>query len=117
MINIPTKEPVVLCLLDDSTAIAYFNVYEEGDAWIKIKGCESCSLENRKRCCNGCPMFTEKGCFFHLDNLLNKPYRCVAKPTVNICLSWCSLEFKCIEGSKLGKIRRVRKPGDIFDDE
>ena len=109
-----TKKLSVLCLIDDPTPIVYFNVYEVDDIWIKIQGCEACSLENRKKCCNLCPMFTELGCYFHLENLLNKPYRCVVKPTPETCLSWCALEFKCVKGKNEGKIRKIKDIGNVF---
>ena len=105
---------LVVCKVDSPDIISYLNVYEEGDEWVKIQGCEVCSLENRKKCCNGCPMFSEKGCYFHLELTNSKPFRCVVKPSPDTCLSWCSLEFECIAGSKKGKIRRVKDIGNVF---
>ena len=104
--------------LDNPSPIAFMNIYEKGDIWVKIKGCEDCPLESRKKCCGNCPMFTEKGCFFHLGSEIkrsNKPFHCAVRPSPNSCASYCYLEFKCIKGSKKGKIRKVSKPGNIFD--
>lgn len=112
-----TNSQAVLCLLNDPTPIAYYNIYEEGDIWVKTRGCEDCSTESRKLCCGTCPMLSEKGCFLHLDNSENKPYKCVVNPPPDTCLKWCSLEFKCVQGSHMGKIRRVKDPGDIFHEE
>lgn len=112
--NLVTQQKAVLCLIDEPEPIAYLNVYEEGDIWVKIQGCEACSLENRKKCCGHCPMFTEKGCFLHLKDNGDKPFRCVTKPFPTVCHSWCALEFKCIQGSKKGKIRRIRDVGNTF---
>ena len=36
----------VICSLDDPTPVAYANVYENGDIWVKIQGCEACPIEN-----------------------------------------------------------------------
>jgi len=109
-----SKKNLVVCQVDEPSPIAYLNVYEQGDAWIKTKGCEDCSLENRKLCCGSCPMFTDKGCFFHLEQTNSKPFRCVVIPAPNDCLKWCALEFKCIKGNNEGKIRKVKEPGNIF---
>lgn len=106
----PDRVMKVVCLVENPDVVSYVDVYEEGDEWVKIQGCEVCSLENRKKCCGPCPMFTDKGCYLHLDNMLNKPYRCVVKPTPRTCLTWCSLEFKCIKGKNVGKIKKVNSP-------
>jgi len=108
------KKFSVVIPLDDPSPIAYLNVYEEGDVWIKIKGCEACLLETRKICCGNCPMFTSKGCFLHLDPGSNKPFHCVAMLYPNTYISYCSLEFKCVEGSKAGQVRRIKDTGDVF---
>lgn len=105
LISICNKKISVLCFVDSPVPLAYFNVYEEGDIWVKIKGCEGCI--NTSRCCGKCPMLSEKGCFLHLDNMLNKPYRCVVKPEPQVCIIWCQLEFQCVKGPKKGVIRRV----------
>lgn len=111
-----TKEKAAVCLINEPSPIAFLNVYEEGDVWIKIQGCESCPVENRKKCCGNCPMVCEKGCYWHLvEGGSSKPFFCVVRPTPDTCLSWCYLEFKCIKGSKEGKIRRVKDRGNVFD--
>jgi len=104
----------IICEENQPNPLTYLDVYEEGDMWVKIQGCEACPLENRKKCCGDCPMFTDKGCYFHLGNLLNKPYRCVINPVPSTCLSWCALEFECTEGSKKGLVRRIRDKGNEF---
>ena len=48
------KEKLVLCSIDDPSPILYMNIYEEGDVWVKSKGCEGC--ENNRKCCGDCPM-------------------------------------------------------------
>lgn len=108
-----TEEKAVVCLVNDPIPIAYLNVYEKGDIWIKIKGCDNCSYKNMKKCCGNCPMLTEKGCFYHLEEgkFSSKPYNCVISPLPNTVHSYCQLEFKCISGSKKEQIRKINKPG------
>ena len=105
-------ETLVLCKVNEPIPVAYFNVYEVGDIWIKIKGCESCSEEGKERCCRGCAMQTPKGCLLHLTRPAKseKPYRCVIHPMPNKVISWCALEFKCVQGKHKGRIRKVREP-------
>ena len=111
-----TVEKAVLCLLDDPTPIAYFNVYEVGDIWVKIKGCKDCSLTNRVKCCGTCPHATANGdCAWHLEEgRSSKPWMCIAWPTPDQANSKCSLEFKCTKGKHKGKIRKVKNPGNVF---
>jgi hypothetical protein len=104
----------VICHIDRPEVIGYEDVFEDGDAWVKVQGCEACSVENRKTCCGSCPMFTAKGCFFHEEASNSKPYRCVVWPTPDASLSWCALEFKCVKGSKQGKVRRIKDKGNEF---
>lgn len=111
-----TKEKAVLCLLDDPTPIAYYNVYKPGDIWIKIKGCEDCSVENRKKCCGNCPHVTANGdCAWHLEvGRSSKPWSCIMWPTPDQANSRCCLEFKCVKGKHKGKIRKVRDVANVF---
>lgn len=95
---------------NDSSAIAYMNVFERGDIWLRIKGCEDCPHESRNKCCGPCPMLSEKGCFLHLDDNQNKPLRCVIHPVPRINLTWCSIQYECIQGSMLGQIRKISEP-------
>lgn len=117
MVRLP-KEKAVLCLVDDPTPVAFFNVYEEGDVWVKIKGCNSCPVEARKNCCGNCPMVTPNGdCYWHLEKKnSSKPFYCIIKPAPDQCKRTCALEFQCISGSRKGKIRRVADPGGVFVD-
>ena len=105
-----TDKKAVVCLLDDPTPIAYYNVYKPGDIWIKIKGCEECDIEDRKKCCGNCPHVTAKGdCAWQLEEgRSSKPWSCIAWPTPKQANSRCVLEFKCVKGKFKGKIRKVR---------
>ena len=111
-----TNKIVVLCALDDPTPIAYMNLYEEGDIWIKIRGCEGCP--NTDKCCGNCPLKVEKGCVFHIEarEYSRKPFNCIVHPKPTIHQSFCQLEFRCIKGSKKDKVRKVCNPGGTFDD-
>ena len=102
----------VICHIDKPETVAYLDVYEVGDEWVKVKGCEGCP--NIKICCGDCPMLTSKGCFFHIENTNSKPFRCVVQPTPETCLKWCQLEFECIRGTHKGKIRRIKDTGNVF---
>ncbi len=109
------KEKLVLCSTDNPSPIAYMNIYEEGDVWLKIKGCEGC--KNNKKCCGDCPMSTDLGCFYHLGankKTSRKPFYCVFFPTPNKTISWCQLEYKCIVGTHKDEIRQIKKPGNVF---
>ena len=104
------NEKFVLCKVKEPIPIIYINVFETGDVWYKIQGCEACSIENRLHCCGGCPMSNENGCFIHLKKGRQKPFQCVVDPTPNKTWSWCALEFECLRGSKKGTIRKIREP-------
>jgi hypothetical protein len=118
--EIPKNEKLFLCSIEDPTPIAFFNVFEEGDIWVKIKGCESCSDRGRKLCCGECKMATSLGCLIHLEQYprgCRKPFSCITIPTPEKCMSYCSLEFKSVKGSKEGKIRKVRDKGNTFEEK
>lgn len=112
------KKRAVVIGLDAPIPLAYINIYEEGDIWLKTQGCEACSKENRIKCCNNCGMFSErKGCVWHLQRnqaTTNKPWNCIVKPYPDSAMPFCALEFECIKGGYKGQIRRVKDSGDIF---
>jgi len=97
--------------------IAFINVFEPGDIWIKINSCEGC--KEIEKCCGDCPILSSNGCAFHTSKRnrysTNKPYQCVVKPTPDQGHSYCQLEFECIKGSKKGKIRRMSDSLDIIE--
>ena len=119
--NIPEKykkEKLFLCSIENPSPIFYCNIYEEGDVWIKIKGCEGC--EKHKKCCGNCPLSVDSGCVYHIGinkKGSKKPFFCVYFPTPDKCLSWCQLEFKCIVGKYKNKIRKIKNPGNIFNNK
>ena len=101
------KEKAVICSLESPVALGYINVFEEGDEWIKVKGCDGCP--NTKLCCGNCPMLIDDKCYMHLENTMKKPFRCVIYPPPDTTLSWCQLEYKCVKGKHEGKIKRLNK--------
>lgn len=108
LVVIPVNEP---------RPVAYLNVYEPGDKWVKTVGCEQCPVERRRRCCGNCPMASDDGCFWHLEKRIdggNKPFHCIVNPRPSTCKKGCMLEFTCVRGSKKGLTRRVNDVGDTF---
>ena len=112
----PDKKLIVIDM-EKATPVAYINVYEQNDIWIKIQGCEKCGLPSPKRCCGNCPFATEKGCWWHYEGgrVSPKPFRCIALPEIKKNQQQgCSLIYECVQGSKKGKIRRVCDPSGVF---
>lgn len=110
-----TKEIAVVLSMSEPSPIGFLNLYNEGDEWVKIQGCEKCAWEARQNCCGRCRMLTSKGCFLHMDGGgQNKPYYCVINPSPKQTLHECALAYKCVKGPKEGLIRRVCDPTDIF---
>ena len=102
----------VLCEFDDCVPIAYYDVFEEGDCWEKIQGCEVCPWEDRQKCCGSCAMLTVEGCAMHWRK--QKPFKCVISPHPNVHHGWCHLEWKCTKGSMKGKIKKACEPRNVF---
>ncbi len=114
METIETDKLYAVVPCDDPSPVAYMNVFERGDIWMKIQGCDDCALETKALCCNKCPVFTGTGCNFHESEKYstNKPFQCVVKPTPDQGKDGCKLEYKCIKGSLKGKIRRLNESLD-----
>ena len=102
--------------LEEATPIAFLDVYEKGDYWVKVQGCEKCSLTRRKRCCGKCPMQTHDGkCSWQVgDGRSSKPFFCVIWPTPDQCKVGCAIVYKCEDGLHKGKFRHVNDRRDIF---
>lgn len=111
-----TDERAVLCLLDKPEPLAFLNIYEMGDVWVKTVGCEGCDWDSRKKCCGTCPMLTEQGCVYHLEGKRNKPFRCMVIPAPDVHRSWCQQEFLCEKGSHERQTRRTNEPRNVFVD-
>ena len=111
--------------IEEATPVAFVDVYEEGDKWVKLQGCDKCSLTIRRECCGSCSYLTDDGlCLYQIEQgkeLLDgepskshKPFWCVIfrKPTRQ--KKGCALIYKCVRGSNKGKIRSVCDPAGVF---
>ena len=97
----------------DPSPIAFLDVFEDGDRWDKIQGCEVCPEETRAKCCGDCYHLVKGAlCRQHLVN--TKPWGCIIKPNPNSVKGDCSLEYKCVQGGRKGQIRRVQDRRGIF---
>ena len=96
--------------MKEATPVAYINLYEQDDIWLKIRGCEDCPWEARIRCCGNCAFLMERGCAWHYekgDNTKAKPFVCVVRPSPDKISGFCQLEYQCAAGTNKGKIRRI----------
>lgn len=104
------KGKAVICPVDSPSPAAYINIFEWGDVWVKVKGCDRCSAEGRRKCCTNCKFSLSTGCMVHIENPMSKPFQCVVGPLPDTTFSFCHLEFECVEGSRKGVIRKVCEP-------
>ena len=95
---------------DCASPVGYRNVYEDGDEWLKVCGCDGC--ERVKQCCGNCPHSRGSGCPLHV--LGNKPLYCIVNPTPNTCKPHCLLVFECVKGSNVGKFRHLTDRDEPF---
>lgn len=105
----------VVMMVDSPSPIAFLDVYEDGDKWVKVVGCEGC--EEIGRCCGSCPLLVPgKGCLLHLEapTASRKPYHCIVRPAPDTNWKWCQQEWLCVRGEHKGQIRRIREPADVF---
>jgi len=99
-----TKGMAFVLRVDDPSPVAFINVYDEGDVWVKIQGCEKCPEAERIKCCGTCPCVLADGrCYWHAHNPHGhnggmKPFHCIQNPLLTNCRSRCCIEYKCIEG-------------------
>jgi len=105
------NEKLVVCRINEPSPILYCNVFEEGDVWVKIKGCEECPTESRKKCCKNCSKYRDNGCEHHLDgsNGQEKPFVCVFGPTLKARIPYCQILFECLNDKNKGKIKKVAR--------
>ena len=117
----PTQELVVIDI-KEASPVAFINVYEDGDIWMKIVGCEACRMPSPARCCGRCPFATIDGCAWHAKNfslgsVSDKSLGCIVLPRITKKRTdKCSLIYKCVRGSMKGKYRRIFDHADVFQD-
>lgn len=116
-------QTLVIIPIDNPEPVAFEGVYEPKDRWEKLVGCEGC--ETAARCCGwregveGCPLLVPgRGCLLHLQtrSRSQKPLNCIVNPLPSQAKSHCQQEWLCTRGTHKGKIRCIRKPGNVFDD-
>lgn len=103
--------------IDTASPVAFRDLYEDGDEWIKIKGCNNCPKEQRIHCCGNCPCIIPDGnCYWQVngERVTRKSLYCIITPLPIKMNTRCCIEYKCIKGSKRGKIRRVKDKLDVF---
>ena len=104
--NLPTDKVLAVIPTDDPSPVAYMNLYEPGDVWVKVQGCESCPPDAVRHCCGRCPHRMDAGCQWHFEGRISaKPHVCVVEPSPVECRSFCQLVYKCVKGSHLGHFR------------
>lgn len=107
-------------LVDDPIPVAFLNMYDPGDVWVKTQGCEACPVEQKIKCCGDCPLIGPTGdCYWQNASEIKKSrktYYCIITPIPTIHNSRCCIEYKCIEGKKKGKIRRLKDKLNVFMD-
>lgn len=97
----------------EASPVGFRNVYEDGDEWRKVRGCEGCS----GFCCGTCPQLMEGGgCALHARDPDLKPLYCIVKPPPNTCIPGCLLVFKCVKGTNAGKFRHLTDRDKPFRD-
>jgi hypothetical protein len=96
--------------VDSPSPVAFMNVFDEGDVWLKFKDCSGCGEENQITCCGDCPFRLEAGCYVHIKIKGQKPFECCVQPAPHKTYSYCQLEFVCIEGPRKGTVRKMSEP-------
>lgn len=106
---------VAILPLDNPSPVAFANVYEPGDLWIKVQGCEVCE----RGCCGNCGLFLKDTCqcsVHIIDKGSNKPFHCVVSPSPISRNSICKLVFRCVSGTNCGKFRWKCDDRDVLRD-
>ncbi len=100
------NDPRMLAVIptNDPSPVAYLNVFEPGDCWVKIQGCDGCPPDSRHKCCPSCEMATDVACLVQEK----KPLACIIFIDPRDCYCWCHQEFRCTAGLQAGQVRRVR---------
>jgi len=110
-----------LVATDDPSPVGFMNVFEAGDLWKKVRGCEACSLEHRLKCCGNCEFLVkEDGHCDREDNVrwrMGKPLYCCIMPTPDMHISGCALIYECTQGKFTGMQRRLDDAEGLLRDK
>lgn len=114
--TLPTDKVLAVIPAEECSPTAFLNVYEPGDVWLKVQGCEACDPERAKKCCGNCPHRVTRGCDWHEEPGVykGKPLHCVILPVPSECKGGCALVYECLTGSHEGKRRHVTDRGGIL---
>jgi len=114
MTDLPTDKLLMVLEYDRPIVVGAMNLYDPGDVWVKISGCESCG--GMSVCCGKCPFLMEdRRCLWHVEGRRSrKPFNCCVDPHPRHACSYCNLAYECIQGPKKGKRRYVCDPRDIL---
>ena len=119
MADLETK---AIITVENPTPVAFLNVFEPGDEWVKVNNCmDDCPEENRAKCCGNC-YWLEKGgvCHWHTGHLKNhstKPFWCIVHPLPDDMKTRCPLKYKCTKGTLKGYFRYVKDPKGVLREE
>jgi hypothetical protein len=100
---IKTDEMYAIVKVTEPEIVGFANVYEPGDVWQKVRGCDGCS----PTCCPpGCKFLIDNKCVIHChDHGTLKPFGCLVPPSPRGQDSNCRLVFEALAGSHVGKFR------------
>ena len=98
--------------MNDPSAMGFMDVYDPGDVWMKVQGCDACITENN--CCGNCAARAGDKCSLHILNGGSKPYDCVVRPSPIEHNSNCALVFECTCGKFKGQFRWKADPQSVF---
>jgi len=116
MDGLPNDKILAIIPVDDPSPVAFMNLYDAGDLWVKVQGCEACESERAARCCGRCPHRYSKGCDWHHERgrYKQKPFHCVVLPIPIACKKGCAIVYECIGGANKGKRRHVTDARDVL---
>ena len=114
-------ETKAIITIENPTPVAFLDVFEPGDEWVKVNSCLDCSEEGRAKCCGNCYWLVKGGwCHWHQGHLAkhsSKPFWCIISPPPDAMKSRCILKYKCTKGTLKGYFRYVKDPKGVLREE
>jgi hypothetical protein len=113
--NLPTDKILAVLPMADPSPVAFMNLYEPGDVWVKVQGCDACTVERSRACCGAkpggqfhCPhVMVEGGCSLHAEHNSSKPMYCAIQPTPEKTKGHCALVYRCVSGKWISHERHL----------